>query len=89
MFSLQGKNQEGVVNFDEILKESDAFMVARGHIGMEIPVETICIQLLFIRLIVDWTFACLLFFTMIVYSNFSCQGGRLSIEMKNSINAFG
>lgn len=37
----QVENQEGVTNFDDILANSDAFMVARGDLGMEIPIEKI------------------------------------------------
>lgn len=39
MLMSKVENQEGVMNFEKILANSDAFMVARGDLGMEIPIE--------------------------------------------------
>ena len=42
------KNQEGVINLDDILRETDAFMVARGDLGMETHGEKIFLTTLIV-----------------------------------------
>jgi pyruvate kinase len=37
------ESQEALDNWDEILEESDGIMVARGDLGVEVPLQTVAI----------------------------------------------
>lgn len=48
------ESQEGIDNFDEILKVSDGIMIARGDMGVEIPMEEVpIVQKQFIKKCID------------------------------------
>lgn len=48
------ENQQGIDNLDEIIRESDGIMVARGDLGVEIPVEHVpVVQKLIIKKCLD------------------------------------
>ena len=43
------ESQEALDNWDEILDESDAIMVARGDLGVEVTLQTLAMQILALR----------------------------------------
>lgn len=42
------ENHEGIMNIDDIVKESDGIMIARGDMGMELPLEKVVVAQKFI-----------------------------------------
>lgn len=37
---------QGLSNFDEILKEADGIILARGNLGIDLPIEKVRIEIL-------------------------------------------